>query len=72
MFIVDLNAIKEHISDAGLKQTFIAKKAGMKGNQLCACLNGHRELKASEYANLCKALDVSFRHFLKESAEKVS
>lgn len=71
MLVVDTKAIKKHIADAGLKQGYIAERSGMTVNQLSACFNGRRELKASEYANLCKALNVSFKFFLR-SADKVS
>lgn len=62
---LDINGMKKYIDDSGLKQKTVAKKAGLDEVKFCLVLQGKRKLEASEYANICKAMDVSMSRFLK-------
>lgn len=47
------------MSQKGLKQLFVAKKAGLTGQQLTDMLNGRRLIKVSDLLKLADVLGVS-------------
>ena len=53
--------IGEIISEKGLKQAFVAEKAGMSQDALSRVLSAKRTLKAAELLALCKILEVDPR-----------
>lgn len=64
MLISESNAsvpynVNRILSQKGLKQLFVAKKAGLTGQQLTDMLNGRRLIKISDLIKLSDALDVS-------------
>lgn len=65
MFEVDIKAIKRYIEEAGVKQKLIAEKSGIGETKLSLILQGKRELKAGEYANICKSIGVPMNKFLR-------
>lgn len=65
MFAIDVKEIKRYISDSGLKQKTIAKKAGLDECKFSLVLQEKRKLEATEYANICKAIGVPMNKFLK-------
>lgn len=66
MLEVNIKNIKCYLDDIGIKQKVVAERAGLGEAKLCLILQGKRELKASEYANICKAIGVPMDTFLKE------
>lgn len=53
--------IGEIISEKGLKQAFVAERAGMTQDALSRVLSAKRILKAEELLALCKILEVDPR-----------
>lgn len=49
----------QKIDSLGLKQTYVAEKAGITADTLSKMLNGSRKIQADEFLALCKALNVS-------------
>lgn len=49
----------EKIKSLGLKQVYVAEKAGITNDALSRMLNGSRKIQADEFFALCKVLDVS-------------
>jgi transcriptional regulator with XRE-family HTH domain len=57
--------IKAYIHKNGIKQIYIAEKAGIKRDALCTTLRGKRNLPLDEYCRICLALNVPFTQFIK-------
>ena len=57
--------IKQYLHSRGIKQVYLAKKAGITPNALNALLNGRRNLTVDEYFAICAALQVDFDFFRK-------
>jgi transcriptional regulator with XRE-family HTH domain len=55
--------IKNHMDGRGIKQRYVAKKAGIEEPKLSAILNGKRGIKAEEYFSICDALKVPLETF---------
>lgn len=64
--ILDIVKLKKYIEDCGIKQKYIAEKAGMSEPKLSSILNEKRKCEVGEYANICKALGVKFGTFIRE------
>lgn len=63
MRIADFNApaannIAKLIEEKGLKQVYVAEKAGFTSQELCDMLNGRRLIKACDVPRLALALNV--------------
>lgn len=56
-------AIKRHLNVNGIKQRFLAKKAGIPEKRLSLILTGRIQMLAADYADICKALKVSLDYF---------
>lgn len=54
-----INNIRRIIQEKGIKQTFVAKKAGMTDQQLTDILNNRRLLRVEHLSPLAQALGVS-------------
>ncbi|MDD3393820.1 MAG: helix-turn-helix transcriptional regulator [Anaerotignum sp.] len=63
--------IKEYLVSNGITQAFVSGKTGISAPTLCAMLNGERKILAEEYFLICKALNLDFAFFYRES-EKAS
>lgn len=60
--------IKRKITDNGIKQTFVAEKAGMSRELLRRSLDGTRTMKADEFIKICRTLSMDLKDF--EETEK--
>lgn len=63
--------LKAYITDKGLKQRTIAKKAGIGEQTLSDILNGRRQLKADVFIDICAALGESPEVFAYGEEENV-
>lgn len=55
--------IKDFILSNGLKIGVIAQKCDIPFNVFSQMLNGNRKIKAEEYFNICKVLNVPLEKF---------
>lgn len=55
--------IAEYLEEMGIKQTVVAKKAGMTKQSLSDSLRGVRRLTAEEYIEICRAVNVGTDFF---------
>ncbi len=55
--------IKQYIDENGIKQKKVADDSGMKPQALNDVLNERRKIEATEYFNVCKALNVGLDYF---------
>lgn len=55
--------LKEYISNNGIKQSFVAEKAGMPAELLRRSLEGKRKLQADEFLMICKVLSLDLDYF---------
>lgn len=53
------DGVAREITARGLKQAFIAKKAGLTEQQLSDIINKRRRMDANEMFSICLALDVT-------------
>lgn len=58
--------IKYYIESHGIKQAFIANKAGMTLSNLNESLNGKRKFTVDEYFGVCTALGLPVDYFYEE------
>lgn len=56
--------IKEYIHDKGIKKRYVAEKAGIKNYRFSLILNNRSTMRADEFENICKALEVSPEKFI--------
>lgn len=57
--MTDTDALKTKISEAGLKQGFIAEKLGLTSYGFSKKLNNETEFKATEIQLLCDILNIT-------------
>lgn len=55
--------IKEYISQNGIRQNFVAQKAGIPAELLSRSLDGKRRLQADEFIAICNVLSLDFDYF---------
>ena len=60
-------AIKEYLEKNGIKQSFVAEKAGLSANQMSDICNKGRSIDCVVYYKICKALNVSLDFFFDEA-----
>lgn len=58
--------IKKYMDNKGIKQTFLAEKTGMSLQAINTILNGNRKIEATEYYDICNALDKPLDFFFKD------
>lgn len=58
--------IKQHMDENGLKYSYIAERAHIPCQTFSAMLNGKRSIKAEEYFDICKALNVEPNEFAQQ------
>ena len=63
--------IKQYITDNGLKQTFIAEKAGIDIYVFNAILNGKTRLTVDRLEKIAEALGVPPEFFLNSKSQKL-
>lgn len=61
--------IKRIIRDKGLKQTFVAERAGMTDQQLSDILNKRKLLRVEHLEPLAKALGVDVKKLIQEGRQ---
>lgn len=76
MNIADCNApiagnVKQIISEKGLKQIAVAKKAGYTPNAFSTMLTGRKIMKPCDILQIAKALGVEVGELFKEEGERV-
>ena len=49
------NTLKEHMRERGIKQVFVAEKAGISPQVLGTILNEQRKIEAAEFFKICEA-----------------
>lgn len=65
---IDKN-VKRIISEKGLKQVAVAKKAGYKPNALSTMLTGKKLIKPCDVLRIANALDVDANELFKKGGE---
>ncbi len=55
--------VKAYLIKNGIKQSYIAKKAGIPENIFCMMLNDKRRIEVNEYMRICDALGVPLEKF---------
>ena len=55
--------IKTYLDENGIKQTFLADKAGLTNDVVSNICKGTRRVTCFEYYKICKALNVPFEYF---------
>lgn len=55
--------LKQYINNNGIKQNFVAEKAGMSAELLRRSLEGKRKMQADEFLAVCKVLSLDFDYF---------
>lgn len=63
-----IERIKTHIKENGLKQRWVAERAGMTDVELSEYLRGKRRMTVDAYIRICDALGVSLETFRERSA----
>lgn len=61
--------IKKYLSDNGIKQTFLAQKAGLSDAIISDICIHDRKIDCIEYYKICNALNVPLDFFLKDLKE---
>ena len=56
--------IKEYLQDKGIKQNYVAERAGITDNAMSDICNGKRDIGCIEYYKICKVLGVPLEYFL--------
>lgn len=56
--------IKNYIMENGIKQVWLAEKAGIDFKLLNESLNGRRKLKIEEFQKICEVLNVPPTNFM--------
>jgi len=59
--------IAAYLEHNGIKQNFVAEKAGITSMAMSAIINGKRALGAEEYIRICNALNVTVDYFVDTS-----
>lgn len=55
--------IDSYLKEHGITRSFIADKTGLSNSTLTAIFSGKRKLLATEYATICRVLNVSLDSF---------
>lgn len=55
--------IRNHIADHGMKQSFVAERAGIPPELFSRSLKGERKIPADEFVAICSVLSLDIRDF---------
>lgn len=58
--------IKEHLANNGIKQNFVAERAGIPPELFRRSLDGNRKIPADEFVAICTVLSLDIHDFKKE------
>lgn len=61
--------IKNYITERGIKQTFLAEKAGIPDSTMSKILSGQLDIAADKYYLICKTLGLSADYFFEDEVE---
>ena len=64
-------AIKEYLDKKGIRQTFVAKKAGLSDCQMSDICNGKVQINVITYYRICKALELPLDTFVNDDILEV-
>lgn len=56
--------VAEYVRNAGIKQSFICEKTGIRADSMSAMMSGKRRMSADEYEKICIALERSPNDFM--------
>ena len=56
--------IANYLKRNGIKQSFLAENTSLSRQAISEALNGRRKITVEEYADICKALNVSVNRFI--------
>ena len=56
--------IDQYLKEKGIKQIFVAEKAGITSYAMSDICNEKRKITVLEYYNVCKALELPLNYFL--------
>ena len=63
-------AVRAYLDEKGIRQNFIAARAGFKANTFNAMMNGHRKMYADDLVAIATALGVSPNEFVRRVYEQ--
>lgn len=58
--------LKKYLEEHGIKQKFVAEKAGIQENVFSMMLNGQRKMYVEDFYSVVKALNLDVNEFFKE------
>lgn len=64
--MIDIAAMNRYIEESGMKQGWVAARAGMTQDAMTRTMNGKRRMKADEYVSICRAIGVPLDRFVSE------
>ena len=56
--------IGQYLKENGIKQIFVAEKAGITSSAMSDICNEKRQITVTEYYNVCKVLQLPLNYFL--------
>lgn len=56
--------IGQYLKENGIKQIFVAEKAGITSSAMSDICNDKRQITVTEYYNVCKVLQLPLNYFL--------
>lgn len=62
--------IKVYLVKNGLKQSYVAEKAGISETIFCMMLNDKRRIEVNEYMRICDAIGVPLDQFKTDTQDK--
>lgn len=63
--------IKAYLEENGIRQNFVAEKAGISDSIMTAILAGTRRIEIMEYYRICTALKVDMMTFIADGESEV-
>lgn len=67
---IDTDAMRKYIRDNGVKQGYIARRAGLTDAKISLLLSGKQKMNVDEYYDLCSAMGVKPGMFLTEQTQQ--
>lgn len=68
--MLNIEALRAYIDAHGIKQTFVAKAAGLSANALSQILSGSRKCETGEFFRICDAIGANPTRFIHEGGSK--
>lgn len=64
--MLNIFALKQYIESHGIKQTYVAKAAGLSANVLSQILSGSRKCETGEFFRICDAIGANPFRFIED------